>query len=78
MARKVWISGNEIIRRNSEEETMRELHGNGYLSRLYERIRSIDAAIKEEDEARRKRAEARAAAKARAAQKKAAAEEMEM
>ncbi len=79
MARKVWVSGNEIIKRNSEEETILELYGNGYLSKLSKRIQEIDAAIKAEDEARRKRAEARANARARAEQRKQQTqEEMEM
>lgn len=80
MAKRVWISANEIIKRNSEEETYAELHGNGYLARLSQRIREIDAQIKAEDEARRLRKEAREKARERREASRLAqqAEEMEM
>ena len=64
--RKVWISANDIIKRNSEEETLIELHGNGsYLAKLTQRLHEIDAKIKAEDEARLARARKRAEARAR-------------
>ena len=45
----IWISGNDIIERNSQEETRRELFINGYPAKLSSFIERREAALKAQE-----------------------------
>lgn len=45
MAEKIWIGGNELIERNSREETYNELYKNGYPAKLSAFIKRREEAL---------------------------------